>query len=135
MNGRGRQFVYALVAFGVGLVLAALLSVPVLTAQIRTTQLEGTPTGKKLVAASERILDCTEAGSETEPAGDCYRRSQEQTAAILTSAQRIVILSAACAVDVDATQPIQARIQQITDCVTRRLSAPPQAPTPGSTSP
>ena len=108
------------------LLVAAIVTIVVLLATIRGTQLDGTPTGKKLVASADRILDCTEPGDgKKKPAGDCYRRSQRQTADILTSAQRIIILSAACSTDLDPAASVDERIAAITVCVTKRLAISP----------
>lgn len=105
------------------LVLACLLLTLKVSSQVRDTQLEGTPVGKRLLESSERILDCTEAGSETQPPGECYQRNRESTAEVLASVQRIIILSAACAVEVDPTKPVGDRIAAITTCVNERLAA------------
>lgn len=83
---------------------------------IRSTQSKNSPVLKK-------INDCTE------PGGECYREGRRQTAAAVGDIGRYVVLAAACAADVDATQPVDQRISQITACVTRRLAEPtPQQP-------
>lgn len=109
---------YALIGLSIGLAVAVLLAAIAVIGQIRSTQIEGTPTGKKLVTSADRILDCTE------PKGECYRRSQRQTADILISAQRIIILSAACSTDLDPAASVDERIAAISACVTKRLTAP-----------
>lgn len=119
-----RMFILFLVAA----LIASLATIVILLGQVRDTQLDGTPTGKKLLASADRILDCTEPGSDTAPAGDCYERGQQQTAGILASAQQIILLSAVCAVDLDPADPFQVRLQQITSCVTNGLTEQPRKP-------
>ncbi len=104
------------------LIVYAVVATTQKTEEIRTTQLEGTPTGKRLLESSDRILDCTEPGDEDTPAGQCYKRSQRQTAQILSSAQRIIILSAACSADLDPTLTVDQRVTAITGCVVERLT-------------
>lgn len=115
---RRRRVIGLVIGVLIGVLVAGLATVPVLLGQIRSTQLEGTPTGKKLLASAETIEDCTT------PGGKCYERGQRQTAQILSSAQRIILLSAACSVDLDPAQPVDRRVRDITDCVTKRLTAP-----------
>jgi hypothetical protein len=125
IQDRWRLLRYAALWTGVGLLLAAALSVPVLLSQVRQTQLEGTPTGKKLVASADRILDCTDAGGDGHRPGKCFQQSQKRTAEVLASVQRIILLSAVCAVDLDPDATVEQRVQQITACVTRRLAKQP----------
>lgn len=91
-------------------------------ASIRNTQLEGTPTGKRLLAASDRILDCTEAD------GECYQKGQKQTAKAVGDINRVVILASACSVGLDPKMPILERQTVIQNCVIQRLAA--QRPQP-----
>jgi hypothetical protein len=71
------------------------------------------------VRANTRVIkDCTQVG------GECYERGQAQTAAILASAQKIIILSAACSADVSTDRSVDQRIAAITACVTDRLTKP-----------
>jgi hypothetical protein len=97
----------------------------VLSVAIRQTQLDGTPVGKKLVESADRILDCTEAGGPGRKPGACYTRSQTQARDVLASAQRIILISAACAVELNPSDPVEVRVQQITTCVTERLTKKP----------
>lgn len=97
----------------------------VLGVAIRQTQLDGTPTGKKLVESADRILDCTEAGGPGRKPGACYTRSQTQARDVLASAQRIILISAACAVELDSDEAVEVRLQLITNCVTERLTKKP----------
>lgn len=72
------------------------------------------------VRANTRVIkDCTQVG------GKCYERGQRQQAAILFSAQRIILASAVCAVDLDAGDPVSTRVQQITSCVNAQLARRP----------
>jgi hypothetical protein len=99
--------------------LAVLVAQAVTIYQIRNTQLEGTPIGQKLVASADRILDCTD------PKGECYEQSQRRTAQVLASVQRIIVLAAACAADVVASDSVDGRESEITACVTKRLASDP----------
>lgn len=62
------------------------------------------------------IKDCTQVG------GKCYERGQKQTAGVLASAQQIIVLAAACAVDVTPSQSVAERQAQIGSCITKRLA-------------
>lgn len=64
------------------------------------------------------IRDCTQ------PSGQCYKRGQAQTAQAVADIGRYVVLAAACAADVDASQPVDRRIALITACITERLATP-----------
>lgn len=125
VDSRVRKLTWAIVGMLVGLIVAALVSVPVAVWQIRDTQLEGTPLGKKLTTSAERILDCTDAGTDTEPPGDCYTKNQERTAEVLASVQQITVLAAACALDTSIDQPISVRVARISRCITDGLAATP----------
>lgn len=117
MTGRGRQVLYGLVALAVGLLLAMVLSLPIITAQIRATQVDNTQKSDARDETLEIIKDCTQVG------GRCYQRGERRTADVLASAQRIILISAACAVDLNPSDPVDVRVQQITSCVTDRLAA------------
>lgn len=101
---------------GIILALAALASVVLFCAYgiyaIRATQNER---GETLTV----IKDCTQVG------GECYERGQRQNADVLASAQVIVVLAAACAVDVTASQTVNERQAQISSCITKRLTPSP----------
>lgn len=103
-------------------VVAAILVSATNTADIKTTQLEGTPTGKKLLEASERILDCTD------PEGQCYRDSQERTASAVGDINRVIVLAAACAVGLDPESPVAKRQIEIQNCVIQRLAVAERKP-------
>lgn len=114
-----RNFGYAVLWLGVGLLLSALLSVPVLLSQVRQTQLEGTPTGRKLVASADRILDCTD------PKGgkaSCYQQNQRRTAELVGQIGAGNILAVVCALQVENGTPLQKALDQVTACVARQLA-------------
>lgn len=91
-----------------------------LTTEVRDTQIEGTPTGKKLIASADRILDCTDT------TGDCYKRNQESTAqavADLTgNLTRVVVLASACSSDLPRALSVREREVAIQSCIIDRLS-------------
>lgn len=112
-----RQILGAVVGLCAGLVIVLLVVVII---SIRTTQLEGTPLGKKLLASSDRVLDCTE------PTGQCYKDSQAQTAKAVGDINRVVILASACSIGLDPKMPVVARQNVIQACVIERLAEPPK---------
>jgi hypothetical protein len=85
-------------------------------AAVRDTQLEGTPTGQKLLTASERILDCTD------PNGQCFKDSQERTAKAVGDINRVIVLAAACSAGLDPNLTVDQRQTQISECVIDRLA-------------
>lgn len=88
-------------------------------AAVRNTQLEGTPTGQKLLEASNRILDCTD------PEGKCYQDSQERTAKAVGDINKVVVLAAACSVGLPDGLTVAERQDEIQSCVIDRLAAKP----------
>lgn len=106
----------AIAGFGIAFLIGALLAAVVAIAQIRSTQLEGTPVGKRLLASSDRILDCTDAS------GECFKRNQRRTADAVGDIGRYIVFAAACSATVDTAMPVDERIAEITDCVTDRLA-------------
>ena len=103
----------AVVFFGI---LAVLLSTRQLAEEVRNTQLEGTPTGQKLLASSERVLDCTS------PEGQCFKDGQKRTASAVGDINRVVILAAACASALPGELTVDERQVEIQACVIDRLS-------------
>lgn len=97
-----------------------------LTQTVRDTQIEGTPTGRKLLAASDRILDCTDPGdvATSRPPGECFTQSQERTATSVGDINRVVILAAACAAGLPDGLSENARVIRTQDCVIRQLTQP-----------
>lgn len=125
---RARRVLYAFIAVGTAvLVTGAVIGFGILvdlTREVRNTQLEGTPTGKKLVASADRILDCTDPGDpETgRPPGECYSDNQERTAQVLGDINRLIVASAACAAGVNPEWTVERREAAITTCVVDRLA-------------
>lgn len=96
-------------AFLTAALVGALLT---LTLAIRSTQLEGTPTGQKLVRSADRILDCTD------PNGDCFKQSQARTADVVAALNLGALYGAYC-----VQQNPDASIPQIKACVKRLYDA------------
>jgi hypothetical protein len=63
------------------------------------------------------VKDCTD------PKGKCYRDGQRRTAEAVSDLSRIIILAAACAVDVTPSDSIVERQAAITTCITKRIAA------------
>lgn len=74
--------------------------------QVRKTQIEGTPTGQKLSASAERILDCTD------PNGECYEKSQKRTADVIAALNLGALYGAYC-----VQQNPDATIPEVKACV------------------
>jgi hypothetical protein len=85
-------------------------------AAIRQTQIDGTPTGQKLLQASDRILDCTD------PEGQCYRDSQARTAKAVGDINKVIVLAAACSVGLENNLTVDERQIAIQRCVIERLA-------------
>lgn len=86
--------------------------------EVRSTQLEGTPTGQKLLTSADRIIDCTT------PEGECYKRSQQRTgdavSALNDATLRIVAAALACQAEGITQEDALLR------CVTQRLQDAPE---------
>lgn len=112
----------ALLVIGLVVGVTALLD---LTTAVRATQIEGTPTGQKLLQSSDRILDCTD------PEGDCYVESQQRTAAVVAdivdqvnaNTSEVVILAASCAGGLPEGLNQDQRERRISACVIAQLAA------------
>lgn len=115
---RVRAVVWVLIGVLLAAIVAFLLSAAALTAQIRKTQLEGTPVGQKLVSSADRILDCTD------PKGECYKQSQNRTARAVQDISAGNILAVVCALQVPNGTPLDKALEQVTDCVAKRLARP-----------
>lgn len=122
-NWTRRRVAWVVMAVGMVLiattiVLAVLFSVARID-QVRTTQLDGTPNGKKLVRASERIISCTT------PDGECTRENQRRTAELIAGLvqtnKQAAADAAACAAQpaVQSVQDTDARAVSILACMTR----------------
>lgn len=117
---RARRVLYVSVAIGTALLvigfayaMAALLG---LTQAVRDTQLEGTPTGRKLVASADRILDCTE------PEGECFKQGQERTAKAVGDINRVIVLAAACAAGLPDGLSDNQRVIRTQQCLIDQLA-------------
>ncbi len=119
LGKRGRL---ALLLLGIGVgVLVVLVIGAVVTAAVNSLETnERGESRESQVKANDQTLaiikDCTQVG------GKCYERGQQQTRDVLTAAQRIIILAAACSAEVPTASTVDARIAAITDCVTKRLA-------------
>lgn len=117
---RARRALWAAAGIGVAVLLIGLvigiLKFVALTQAVRDTQIEGTPTGKKLVAASDRILDCTT------PEGQCFKDSQQRTAQAVADVNRVVIIAAACSAGLPPGMTVEERQDEIQACVIDRLA-------------
>lgn len=99
---------------------------------IRDTQQSGSPAVKAATSAATSAQDAAEASQATNdqildcltPEGLCYQRGQQQTIDTLASVQRIIVLAAACAVDVTGSESVVEREAAITACVTDQLTTP-----------
>lgn len=103
------------IVFGASLALA-LVAVVVLALSIRSTQIEGTPTGKKLMASSNRILDCTD------PSGECFKQGQRRTAKAVGDINAASLLVVVCALQVPNGTPLNEALDQVSTCVAKRLA-------------
>lgn len=102
-EARARFVKRLLICAAVALTLFAIIAFGMLLTAVHNTQIDGTPTGKKLLRASDRIISCT---STT---GECTRRNQRQTAALIAGLVRDNRAAAASAASC-AGQPSIARI-------------------------
>lgn len=114
---RARRVLYVSLAVG----LAALaVGMVLVVASIRQTQLDGTPTGRKLVESADRILDCTD------PEGACTKRNQRATAEAVSdltgNLTRVIVISAACSAGLPDGLTVRQREVRIQSCVIDRLA-------------
>jgi glutaminase len=100
-----------LVATCVILVVSRIAQTAQLAAEIRGSQVTNTKTLNNSDQVLKVIQDCTQ------PDGECYKRGQSQTAAAVSSINKVVILAAACA----GQHPGQS-VVQIQNCVVKRLA-------------
>lgn len=104
-----RLLAVALVAFMVGISLSFLG----ISWQIRRTQLEGSPTGQRLLASSDAVLDCTS------PEGECFKRSQKRTADVVATLNLGTVYAVFC-----VNRNPGADIADIQKCVRSLYDAP-----------
>jgi hypothetical protein len=83
------------------LVLALLVAVVFLALQVRHTQLDGTPTGKKLLESSEQIISCTTPGKK------CAEANQRAMASAIKAISHNNAKAAAAATACAARRPHQ----------------------------
>lgn len=126
MSARARQITWAIVGLLTGALVAAVLAAAVTTGQIRDAQVERQPQNEK----NDQTLAAVKRGNQrvkgcVTPGGECYERGQQQSRDVLASAQRIIVVSAACSIDLDPADSVETRVQQITSCVTQRLVSNP----------
>jgi hypothetical protein len=86
---------------------------------IRATQNKNSPVIKNTADTLAAVKDCTQ------PEGKCYSRGQRRTAKVLSDVSGVIVLAAACAVDVRPDQSVEQRQDAITACITTRLSSQP----------
>lgn len=115
-GSNGRTLAWVAIFVGGGslavLVVWLLASVLTLTQEVRDSQIEGTPFGKRLQESSDQIIDCTS------PEGTCYKRSQRRQGEIVATLNLGAIYGAYC-----VEQNREATIPQIKACVQRLYEA------------
>lgn len=123
MSDTKRTFAWAVIGLLVGLLAAAVLSVPVVTAQIRATQVENTAkndardeTLEVVKRIAKRIESCTTPGKP------CSKRGERRTARAVGDIGNLVVLAAACASGLPYDLSTDARIREITKCMTVRMA-------------
>ena len=112
----GWALVYLCVAVFVIGIVGVLVRINTLAESVRDTQIQGTPIGQKLLASSDRILDCTD------PNGQCFKDSQERTAKAVGDINKVIVLAAACSVGLDPGMTVAQRQDEIQNCVIERLA-------------
>jgi hypothetical protein len=91
--------------------------------QIRSQQVQSRGTLLSATAAAEAARETAESiHSCVTPGESCYERSQRQQAGAVADINRVVILAAACAVDLPDNLPILQRQTQIQACVINGLA-------------
>ena len=120
---KSRALLWAVLGAGFGLIVIGFMvgAVRVVgtTEDIQATQLEGTPTGKRLLETADRIEDCTT------PGGTCYERTQTQTAQAVNDIGLVTVLAASCAAEMDPERMgVERRAARIQRCVEKLLDAP-----------
>lgn len=106
-------------------VLALLVMQTIVILQVRHSQLEGTPVGKRLLASSDRILDCTDGGDKEtgRPPGECFVESQKRTADAVGDINRVVVIAAACAAGLPENLSDNQRVIRTQRCLIDQLAA------------
>lgn len=122
VGARLRAFLFFILGVAVTLVVYAVTVAAVNSQEINERGESREPQNAANDETLAIIKDCTQ------PNGRCFRRGQQRTAQVLASAQRIIILSAACSAAVDTSLTVDQRIAEITSCVTARLTAATSKP-------
>ena len=122
-DSRVRGVVWCLIGVLAAAILANVLMTPYLVAQVHKTQIDGTPTGKKLVTSADRILDCTDPGDKTHPPGKCYAQNQRRTSDAVGQIGEANIVAVVCALHVPNGTPLNEALDQVTKCVADQLAA------------
>lgn len=81
---------------------------------IKSTQENGTPTGKAILSTADRIESCTS------PQGECYKRNQENLAGAIGSINDYTIFAIACGVNLvqGSEKPTPAQVKKcVTDAI------------------
>jgi hypothetical protein len=117
--GRAEFARRALLGFIVVGVIAMTVMQTVILVQVRGTQIQGTPTGDKLLRSAERIEDCTS------PGGECYQRGVKNQADAVGSINRVIVLAAACSVGLPSQLTQREREVHIQACVIDGLATSP----------
>lgn len=76
------------------------------TAQIRATQVNGTPTGKAILETNEQIKSCLQA------TGDCYKASRQNQIAIISTMSDRQIYAILC-----VRRTPEASVEKLKECV------------------
>lgn len=89
--------------------------------EVQEGQEDTSPTQQRLLdiisavqATSDRIYSCTD------PTGECYRKSQRETAGVVGNLNEVTVVASACAAGF-ASLPLQERVRATRQCVTEIL--------------
>lgn len=93
-------------------VLAFLIGNSALTGYLAVRDSERIQQNKRI---QQTIRDCVS------PTGRCYQDNQKQRAQTVRAINRHSVLAAACAVVVPPTDPVEARVEGIADCIREQL--------------
>lgn len=116
LDSRVRTLTWTLMGLAASALIGSLLLGVVVVAQIRSSQVARAPKTDATLAA---IRDCTE------PTGECFKRGQERTAEVVGQIGAGNILAVVCALQVENGTPLNQALEQVTQCVARKLRATP----------
>lgn len=114
---RSRRVLFVVGGAITALLVGALVLLVVVLLSVRETQLGGTPTGKRLLAAAERIQSCTT------PERECAKRNQRETAGLIRDLMRANERAAAAAAAC-AARPDIAGYAELLACVVETTERP-----------